>query len=324
MSINIPDLGPGENYSIFVLDSSNNLYLDSLGEYHNWYKTPLTKIGTWNITFDWNIPTSVQWYDYIESSFLKEFNVLSRYDIDIRNNSIVSLYAQWIGIFFAIIIPIGILIFQIRRESSRLKRNQLGYLKDIILRVNKILDDLEGFKEEIIKRRNRYCPYDIKYINSDYYEFFLDSEIDGKSTMGVKAKLIWIDDKIKLINKYNMSHNPSAVEAALEIIDKELMGELIMLKKNLNKRWLSSNKHIKEKEKETIGIIKKRLILACVSAFLAIVGGMVSHLINKIYENPADNSTWIYVGIIWLMFTFFIFILLQAFRYPREDFEDKI
>lgn len=240
MSITVPALQPDENYSISVVDSYNNRYLDSLGKYHNWYKIPLTKIGTWNITFDWNRNASVPMYDYIENSFLKEFSVLSRYDIDIRGGSVFSLLAQWVAIIVAIITPIGILIFQIRRESSRWERNQIGYLENIVLRVNKILNDLEGFREEIIKQGKPYCPYDMKYINSDYYEVFLDSRIDGKSTREIKAKLILIDDKIKMINKHNISHNRSETMTALKIIGIDLMKELTNLKKTINKGWLNS------------------------------------------------------------------------------------
>lgn len=238
----VPSLSVNETYEISKIQGLE--YIDSLGENKFFCGEKLDNVGKWKIDIDWEDPNGIIELPYaiqfvVDGSYLTDFDVLSIYDTKNMENAEGILLVQWVGIFFAIAIPIIILVSQIHRENSIHKDKQVGLLKNIILRINLIVRDLKGFKEETIIHNKPYCPYDIKYINSDFYEANLDNKINKKPTEKIKEKLIWIDDKIKLINQYNrtqyknQSEATVAMEASIKIIDEELMKKLRKLKKEI-------------------------------------------------------------------------------------------
>jgi hypothetical protein len=146
----------------------------------------------------------------------------------------IGLISTIIGIIITIFATMIIENWSKHREH---KKNQMSILNSILIKIDLLRKDLNGFKKEITQYKKLYCPYEIKYINSDILQVYIDDEINCKKTEKIKEDLFLIDDKVKLINSYNKSakteKNNGYTKEALKIIEDELFEMLSELERKI-------------------------------------------------------------------------------------------
>jgi hypothetical protein len=150
----IPEISVGNQYKIF--DKSFNDYEDSSENKITFCLNKLTSVGKWTIYGEWEFKKyngGYGWNFKVNDGFLKQFNVISRSEIEsleLANKNLqttvegqkIQLIIAILGLIFSPLLSVFLQCKFIEKNNEKISKSQIYYLKEIKKLLNHVNNKL--------------------------------------------------------------------------------------------------------------------------------------------------------------------------------------